>query len=123
MFGITPPETARLNFVNLTLQGLPPGPCSVEVTFFTGDGVILKRQVFAIKPGQSSFLDLTGVEADGNFKNEIHPYVQLANGTPTGCSAVATLELFDTASGKTSLLAHPIFVPAGFASCSLDKSP
>lgn len=115
MFGITPSETARLNVVNLTLQGLPAASCSVQVTFLTGDGTILKRQVFAIKPAQSAFLDLTGAEAGGGFRTELHPFVQLANGTTTGCSAVATLELFDTASGKTSLLANPIFVPASVA--------
>ena len=116
MFGITPPETARLNVVNLQLPGLaPPDPCTVQINFLDGSAHILKQQVFTMKPGQSAFLDITGVEAGATFRTEIHPFVKLATGTPVGCSPVSTLELFDTASGKTSILAQPIYVPASVA--------
>jgi hypothetical protein len=115
MFGITPPETARLNVVNLQLPNVPPGPCTVQLNFIDGQGNFLKQSVFTLKPAQSALLDITGVEAGGDFRTEIHPFVKLATGTPVGCSPVATLELFDTTSGKTSILAQPIFIPAQVA--------
>jgi hypothetical protein len=115
MFGITPSETARLNVVNIRLPGIPPGPCSVQLNFFNDSGKLLKQRAVVLNPGQAAFLDIAGVEAGGAFRNEMHPYVLLATGSPVGCNAVSTLELFDTASGKTSILAHPIFVPAQVA--------
>jgi hypothetical protein len=115
MFGITPSETARLNVVNLQLPNLPPDPCTLQFNFIDGQGHFLKQKVLTLKPAQSAFLDITGVEAGGAFRTEIHPFVKLATGTPVGCNAVSTLELFDTSSGKTSILAHPIFVPAQVA--------
>lgn len=115
MFGITPPETARLNVVNIGLPGIPPGPCDVQFSFFNDSGKLLKQRVLVLNRGQSAFLDITGVEAGGAFRNQIHPYVLLANNSPVGCNAVSTLELFDTTSGKTSILLTPIFVPAAVA--------
>lgn len=115
MFGITPSETARLNVVNLQLPNTPPDPCTMQLNFIDGQGHFLKQKTLVLKPSQSTFLDITGVETGGAFRTEIHPFVKLATGTPVGCNAVATLELFDTSSGKTSILAHPIFVPAQVA--------
>ena len=115
MFGVTPSETARLNVVNIGLPGSPPDPCSVQFSFFNGSGKLLKQRALVLNRGQAAFLDITGVEAGGAFRSEIHPYVLLALRSPVGCNAVSTLELFDTASGKTSILAHPIFVPAAVA--------
>ena len=115
MFGITPPETARLNVVNIGLPGVPPGPCNVQFSFYNDSGKLLKQNTIVLNRGQSSFLDITGVEAGAAFRSQIHPYVLLATNSPTGCNAVATLELFDTTSGKTSILLNPIFVPASVA--------
>src|SRR6267378_23252 len=48
MFGVTPPETARLNVVNIGIPGMPPDPCSVQLRFFTANGRVLKQQAFVL---------------------------------------------------------------------------
>lgn len=111
MFGITPPDTMRINIVNMVFPGTPPDPCNVALRFLNAQGVILKQQNFAVKPAQSAFLDLTGLEAGGGFRTQVHPVLLLAPNSPVGCSAVGSVEVFDSASGRSILAANPIFIP------------
>jgi len=110
MVGITPGETLQLNIVNVELSGIPPGPCRVNLRFVNSSGIILKQQVVTVKPTQAASLSLTGAEAGGAFRNEVHPVLQLTSADTTSCSAIGSVEVFNTNSGQTSILAHPIYI-------------
>ena len=110
MIGITPSDTLRLNIVNMEFSGVPPGPCNVTLKFLDSSGAILKQQTLAVKPTQAALLDITGLEAGGGFRTEVHPVLAVPSNEPTGCSAVGSVELFNTNSGETSIFAHPIFI-------------
>lgn len=111
MVGVTPSETVRLNVVNMEFPGaVPPGPCNVTLKFLNSSGTVLKQQAVTVKPTQAAFLDLTGSEAGAGFRAEIHPVLAVPSNEPTGCSAVGSVEVFNTNSGETSLYAHPIFI-------------
>jgi hypothetical protein len=110
MFGITPSDTVRLNIVNMEFPGLPPDPCNVTLKFLNSSGIVLKQQTIAVKPAQAALLDLTGAEAGAGFRSEVHPVLVVPSNAPTGCSAVGSVEVFNTNSGETSIFAHPIFI-------------
>jgi hypothetical protein len=110
MIGITPSDTMRLNIVNMEFPGIPPGPCNVTVKFLDTSGIVLKQQTLAVKPTQAASLDITGLEAGGAFRSEVHPVLALPSNEPTGCSAVGSVEVFNTNSGETTIFAHPIFI-------------
>jgi hypothetical protein len=110
MVGITPGETLQLNIVNVQLAGLPPGPCRVTLRFLNSSGVILKQEAVTVKPAQAASLKLTGLEAGGAFRNEVHPVLLVPANEATGSSAIGSVEVFNTSTGETSLLAHPIYV-------------
>jgi hypothetical protein len=110
MIGITPGETMQLNIVNVEINGLPPGPCRVTLRFLNSDGRVLKQQIVSVKPTQAAALTLTGAEAGGGFRSEVHPALLLTSTETPGCSAIGSVEVFNTSTGQTSLVAHPIYV-------------
>jgi len=110
MIGITPSDTLRLNVVNMQFSSIPPGPCNVTLKFLNSSGVVLKQQTISVKPTQAASLDLTGPEAGGGFRTEVHPVLAVPSNEPTGCSAVGSVEVFNTNSGETSMYAHPMFI-------------
>lgn len=110
MMGITPGETMQLNIVNVQLSQLPPGPCRVTLRFVNSSGGILKQQTVTVKPTQAASLKITGAEAGGAFRNEIHPVLAVPATEATGCSAIGSVEVFNSTSGQTSILAHPIYI-------------
>jgi hypothetical protein len=133
MVGMTRGQTLRLNIVNLAVAGdgqLPPDPCRVVLTFrnadgrpFTNsDGQPLRRAV-ELQAGQSAFLDLNADvygppstnDAVGPVRMQLRPFVRVQSEPqpsdqypPDPCRS--TMEVFDNASGRTSLFS------AGFAS-------
>ena len=110
MIGITPSDTMRLNIVNMQFSGFPPGPCNVTLKFLDSSGIVLKQQAISVKPSQAASLDLTGLEAGAGFRTEVHPVLAVPSNEPTGCSAVGSVEVFNTNSGETSLHAPPVFI-------------
>jgi len=110
MFGITPGETMQLNIVNVQLSGVPPGPCKVTLRFLDSSGIILKQQTVTVKSTQAAALTITGAEAGGGFRNEVHPVLVVPANEATGCSAIGSVEVFNSTSGETTLFAHPIYV-------------
>ena len=108
MIGITPEDTMQLNIVNVELSGAPPDPCKVTLRFLDGRGGILKQQVVTVQPTQAASLTITGAEAGGAFRNEIHPVLVVPPSEATGCSAIGSVEVFNTTSGETTLFAHPM---------------
>jgi hypothetical protein len=136
MVGITRGQTVRLNLVNLAIAvdgQLPPDPCRVVLTFrnadgrpFTNsDGQPLRRAV-ELQAGQSAFLDLNGdifagppstnADTTGSVRLQLRPFVRVQsepgaapNLPPDPCRA--SMEVFDNASGRTSLFAAGFSAP------------
>jgi len=110
MVGITPDETIQLNIVNVDLPGIPPGPCKVTLRFLNTAGVVLKQQVITVKPTQATSMTLTGAEAGGTFRSEVHPALLLTQNEGVGCSAIGSVEVFNTSTGVTSLVENPTYI-------------
>jgi hypothetical protein len=132
MVGITHGQTMRLNVVDLTpppdpdKNRVPPDPCRVLLSFrnaagqpFTNNDGQPIRRVVELQPGESAFLDLNAdmfappsTNADvvpGPARLQLRPVMRvLANppepdkqSPPDPCRA--TMEVFDNASGRTSI--------------------
>src|SRR4029077_16118182 len=63
-----------------------------------------------VKSTQDTALTITGAEAGGGFRNEVHPVLVVPANEATGCSAIGSVEVFNSTSGQTTLFAHPILV-------------
>jgi len=136
MVGITRGQTLRVNVVNLvTLSDgqLPPDPCRVVLSFRNAqgqpfrnsDGQIIRRTV-ELQAGDSAFLDLNGDMFGGPSTNadtallrvQLRPFVRvLVSPPPEPDRQVppdpcrATMEVFDNASGRTTLFAAGFTAP------------
>ena len=131
MIGVTRGQTVRLNMVNLAVavDGQIPPPCRVVLTFrnadgrpFTNsDGQTLRRAV-ELQAGQSAFLDLNAdmyfppptSDTVGPIRLQLRPLVRVLQqppepDLPPPCRA--TMEVFDNASGRTSIFASGFSTP------------
>ena len=140
MVGITRGQTLRLNVVNLVNppdpdRQIPPDPCRVALSFrdaagrpFTNsDGQVVRRTV-ELQAGQSAFIDLNADMYGGPSTNDavtparlqLRPFVRVLQEPhdrqvpPDPCRA--TMEVFDNASGRTSIFAE-------HAGIDLDRPP
>jgi hypothetical protein len=121
MMGITPSDTIRLNVVNVQFSGIPPGPCNVTLKFLNNAGDVLKQQAVSIKTTEAVSLDLTGIEAGGGFRTEVHPVLAMPTTEPTSCSAIGSVEVFNSSTGETTVEANPIFIPLPASASSQPK--
>jgi len=128
MVGITRGQTIRLSVADLARlnsDGSLPPPCRVVLTFrdangrpFTNsDGQVIRREV-ELQVGHSAFLDLNGDnfvgppttnDATGPLRLQLRPFVRVLvtppdPEIPPPCRA--TMEIFDNASGRTSIFAQ-----------------
>jgi len=110
MFGVTPSDTIRINVVNMQFGGLPPDPCNVTLKFLDPSGKILEQRSLTINTTQAASLDYSPVGVAA-FRTEVHPVVSVPANEPTGCSAVGSVEVFNTISGETFVYGNPIYVP------------
>ena len=137
MVGITRGQTMRLNIVNLNAppdadKQLPPDPCRVVLSFRdaaghpfrNSDGQVIRREV-SLQSGQSDFLDLNGdmfggpsTNADTSMRVQLRPFVRVLTAPPEPdrgglppdpCRA--TMEVFDNASGRTSIFSASFTAP------------
>ena len=132
MVGLTRGQTLRLNVVNL---GDPPEPdrngsCRAVLSFRNAQGEVVTngdgqpiRQTFELRAGTSAFLDLNGdqfgVAGDttGPARVQLRPFVRVLSNPPDPdrqsppdpCRA--TMEVFDNATGRTSLFAAALGDP------------
>jgi hypothetical protein len=128
MVGITRGQTLRLNLVDLAIAvdgQLPPDPCRVVLTFRDASGrpltdekgVVIRRAV-ELQAGQSAFLDLNGDmfvgagttgDSTGSVRLQLRPFVRVLSEPAASTGQIppdpcrATMEVFDNASGRTSL--------------------
>jgi hypothetical protein len=126
--GITLGQTLRLNVVDLAIAAdgqLPPDPCRVVLTFrdpngrpFTDEKGNVIRRAIELQAGQSAFLDLNGDmfagpgttgDTKGPVRLQLRPFVRVLSEPSDSTSQIppdpcrATMEVFDNASGRTSL--------------------
>ncbi len=128
MVGIADAQTAQLNLLNPGVLAPAVGVvCPAAVQFVGADGTVLKSATLSVPPGQSkavqirSDIDLNLVVAGDRREVRaviVSPPVAPVNGataappTPAACKMVATLEVFDTVSGRTLVtLGRVVTVP------------
>ena len=135
MVGITRGQTMRLSVVNLTSPPDPdrqiPPPCRVVLSFRDGnghpftysDGQVIRR-VVELQSGESAFLDLNGDmfgppttnDAVGPARTQLRPFVRVLASPPEPDRNLPppcfpTMEVFDNASGRTSLFSAGFQAP------------
>ena len=131
MVGVADAQTAQLNLLNRGVLAPAEGViCSAEVQFVDDSGTVLKSTTLAIPPGQSKAFQLHS-DTDLNLvvagdRREIRAVIMSPLVTPSSgsseapptpaspaCKLVATLEVFDTVSGRTLVsLGRVAVVPA-----------
>ncbi len=125
MVGIAEGQTARLNLVNLgipTATGLPPGPCRAHLKFFDGDGNLLASRPVDLKPGEAAFLDFVPSFVPPVNGTDLAPLRAEIRGAVRPDDDLlappckATVEIFDNATGRTSILYAP---PCRGAECQV----
>jgi hypothetical protein len=132
MVGITRGQTLRLNVVNLTNPPEPDrsGACSVVLSFRNAQGDVVTnsdgqpiRRTVELRAGATAFLDLNGDQfgsgGDTNLPSrfQLRPFVRVLSNPPDPdrqsppdpCRA--TMEVFDNATGRTSLFAPALSNP------------
>ena len=118
LLGITLAETARLNVVvpaGAPSTAAPAAGCRVALSFLSADGQVLRQQSITVLQGHSASLEMPGVQAFlppgpiRSLRADIRPVVEATSTQTSGapCQVVTTFELFDSATGKTSIFADP----------------
>jgi hypothetical protein len=102
MIGLAQGETAQFNLLNPGVEAPAVGViCTATVTYFDAGGAQLKTATVSVAPGLSSAVDLSGdtdLAIAAGQRREIR--VEVAKPAP-GCRLIPTLEIFDTATGRT----------------------
>jgi hypothetical protein len=127
MTGLTTGQTMRVNVVNLSPPPdpeAPPGPCHVVLSFLDPGGQPFKDSTgqviqsdVQLQAGESAFLDLNGDAVVPPSTNgapqrlQLRPVVNVLQ-EPSGKyppgPCFPTMEVFDNATGRTSLFAQAI---------------
>lgn len=115
MVGLADAQTAQLNLLNPGVLAPAVGViCSAAVQFVDDSGTVLKSTTLMVPPGQSRAFQLHS-DTDLNLviagdRHEIRAVITIppvtpvsgaSTPTPPACKLVATLEIFDTVSGRT----------------------
>jgi hypothetical protein len=116
MVGIAEGQTARLNLVNLGAPAAIPPPCRARLRFLDADGNVVASRSVVVEAGQAAFLDFAPSFAPINTvgdvalppRAEIRAVVNFGIDTVPPGPCRATVEIFDTATGRTS-----VFIPPG----------
>jgi hypothetical protein len=127
MVGIADAQTAQLNLLNPGVLAPAVGViCSAGVQFVDDSGAVLKSTTLMVPSGQSKAFQLHS-DTDLNLvvagdRHEIRAVITIPPITPVAgastpapplCKLVATLEIFDTISGRTLVtLGHVVEIPA-----------
>jgi hypothetical protein len=121
MIGIAQGQTARLNLVNTASPDavLLAPPCRARLRFLDADGNVLTHMRVEVAAGHSTLLDyapaFVGTNADvvGPARAEIRAAVTFDDAELAPPCRI-TLEIFDNATGRTSILFAP---PCRGAAC------
>ena len=121
--GITRAQTMRINVADVS--DVPPGPCrQVEMGFFDVHGNFLRRSSQCVSAGQAVSFDLNGASVESSTtRRAIRAAIRLdPPGDSNAVNIVATVEVFDNETGKTSFLV-PVAAPSAPGDFSLTVSP
>jgi len=117
MIGIATGQTARLNLLNPGV--LPPALgviCTAEVTYYDHAGNVKKSAPVAVSPGTSQSVDLrsddlalapasrTEIRATIAMPGILPPASSSSTANSGACKLIATLEVFDSITGRTQAL-------------------
>jgi len=111
LVGILPGQTVRLNLVNLGPSLYPNDPCNVEVVFLDKQGSTLATFPLEepLAPGAAASFDLNASSTFFDRRTEIQALVKTScpgqNSSPN--STLATLEVFDSLTGRTTVIQYP----------------
>jgi hypothetical protein len=123
MVGIAAGETARVNALNLAAGGpiVVGGSCQVTATFLDDKGNTLLTKSQTVAQGEAAHFDMPRSEAQaGADPVEIRATVSASSlltpgatyASLAGCSILPTMEIFDQATGRTSVvLENPRSLP------------
>jgi hypothetical protein len=110
LIGVAASETARLNAFCPSDPSIPPGPCDVTFAFLDIQGRTLEQTTLTLLPNTGGFLDLRPVEiGSASIRLTVLARINVTRG-----GAIATLEVFDDGTGRTSIFSHPgtVVLPA-----------
>lgn len=133
MAGIAEGQTAQINILNPGVQAPALGViCSASATFVDDAGNGLKTATFSIPPGQSKSLQLRS-DTDLNLsvagdRREIRAVVASPSFAPaapntSACKLTLTLEVLDTATGKTIVILSQTSPVPGVIGSPLNRVP
>jgi len=107
MIGLAGGQTVRLNAVNI-VRTPPPiliaqVPCKVELDLFDADGGVIKQSVIDnLGYGKSVFAEAS--LSDAGSRIPVTGVVKVGSTQSFFCSIMPTLEVYDTASGRTQAI-------------------
>jgi hypothetical protein len=109
LVSILPDQTIRLNVVCFEhpVNGHAAEPCRGDLMLHDIAGNVVARQSVRLRPGEGAFLDFTGNSRTGVpavDRLAIDPCWIPADRSGRG---IPTVEVFDTASGRTTLVMNP----------------
>ena len=122
MVGIGTGQTARLNIVNIGAATGTSIPCVLALAFLDSNSKIIKQTFVSLKSGQAGLLDLTAIEVglteprpDSTARVQIRGagYNPTLIPQPLSCNLVPTVEIFDSATGKTVTVLANFMRPNG----------
>jgi len=124
MVGIADAQTAQLNLLNPgVLEPAVGAICTAAVSFVDAGGAVLKSATLVVAPGKSLSFSLRS-DTDLNLVAGDRREIRATIGTPAivspaattstpSCKLIPTLEMLDTASGRTLVvLSHVETVPS-----------
>ncbi len=109
--GITRGQTARLNVLHPPDPFLPPDPCRVALAFFDAAGAELAARTVSVARGHLALLDVSGddlLRDPGVGRIQLYGLVAVRQADRRACRGlVATLEVFDNETLRTTVVVHP----------------
>ena len=127
--GLASTQTAQINLLNPGVQAPALGViCSATVSFIDDSAKVLKSKTLTVIPGQSQSFAIQG-DTDVNLASGQRTQIRVTIGIPpypppssasgaaaTACKVIPTLEIFDTATGRTLVtMGHVETIPSIFA--------
>jgi len=91
---------AGITLGNLSGLNFPNGPCKAVLSFYSGEGSLLKQEAVTVEPGQTATLSMSGLAFSGTV-------VGTVSFAPSATLTVSTLQVFDATTGITRVALYP----------------
>jgi len=117
--GLSTGQTARLSVLapGLAAPYATGARCPASIAILDSDGNALKAESVVVNPNQTLWVDVTDVEAGASSRVQLSGKISIPSSGAGGgfCTLVPTLEVFDTATGKTTAIVGNAFTTGGTA--------